>query len=474
MYKTKLQELCHQKIWNLPSYDTTKEGPDHDPRFRVTVTVNGLSFHSQSPFRSSKHAQNDAAKVAFDHFSTGGSSLPSSPPVVNTDLNENLSSGRTLPLSVQETNQNTQRNEPAANQIRQKNEPAAIFKVDDKFTDVQRLFKNQLQSFAQKRGLTLPVYSCECLGPPHASRFKAKVTIDEKTYESQEFFPTLSKAENAAAKAALMSLAPDGVEEDESAYKNLLQELAQKECYCLPSYTTAKSGEPHLPTFVSTVEVEGESFTGQEARTKKQAELSAAKVAYTALKQRNSRQSLVTSSLGNSSNSPVATCPGNSSQSDLASCSGNSSQFPVASCLYNPIQSASSLSTPQEGQKVVQLPSSLSDFTAFLEKNVQPILPEQKQQAEEDKAIAEVISCDRPVTSPGPESSPAQKRPSTPSASSVTISAAGIEQPVGTDTPRHNKVIVHPRGTNMAYPPGSTVLSTSDGNWVAVRTPLSN
>jgi dsRNA-specific ribonuclease len=57
------------------------------------------------------------------------------------------------------------------------------------------LFKNQLQTYAQKRNFSLPVYSCERMGPPHAIRFKCKFTINGQTYESREYFPTLSKAE---------------------------------------------------------------------------------------------------------------------------------------------------------------------------------------------------------------------------------------------------------------------------------------
>ncbi|EEF36694.1 hypothetical protein RCOM_1321840 [Ricinus communis] len=155
MYKTKLQELCHQKTWSLPEYSTTKVGQDHNPIFHATVIVNGYSFSSSSPSKSSKLAQNNAAKLAFDHFSSVS-----------------------LPPDVQ-----------------------------------QHLYKNLLQSYAQKRGLPLPMYSCERQGPPHASLFKCKVTIDGKSYECLDFFPTVSKAEHAAAKAALTSLAPDGAEE---------------------------------------------------------------------------------------------------------------------------------------------------------------------------------------------------------------------------------------------------------------------
>jgi len=69
-------------------------------------------------------------------------------------------------------------------------------------------------------------------------------------------------------------------------YKNLLQELIQKEGGLqLPVYSTAKSGEAHRPTFTSQVEIEGKVYTGQESKTKKQAEMSAAKVAYTTLKE---------------------------------------------------------------------------------------------------------------------------------------------------------------------------------------------
>ncbi|XP_065617564.1 uncharacterized protein LOC112025216 [Quercus suber] len=69
-------------------------------------------------------------------------------------------------------------------------------------------------------------------------------------------------------------------------YKNLLQELVQKEGFSLPVYDTNRSGEVHVPIFVSTVEIEGEVFKGHEARTKKQAEMNAAKIAFTTLKER--------------------------------------------------------------------------------------------------------------------------------------------------------------------------------------------
>ncbi|XP_075100769.1 double-stranded RNA-binding protein 1 isoform X3 [Nicotiana tabacum] len=254
MFKTKLQELCHQYGWNLPEYGTEKEGPDHNPRFTATVTVNGFSFASPKDHcRSSKEAQNLAAHIAFDHF--------------------------TSPKSAQAISHH---NIPSPS-------PAAALPISSS-SGMLHLYKNRLQQYAQKQNLTLPVYSSELDGPPHAHRFRSKVTIDGKTYETQEFFSTLKEAEHAAAKVAFESLALNDIQEDEGLYKTLLQELAQKEGLLFPVYDTARAGPPHAPTFSSTVEVGGGTFEGQEAKTKKQAEMNAAKVAYNALVKRKGSQ----------------------------------------------------------------------------------------------------------------------------------------------------------------------------------------
>lgn len=73
--------------------------------------------------------------------------------------------------------------------------------------------KHLLQNYAQKRNLPMPEYSTEHEGPPHASRFKSKVTIDGKSYGSPEFTRTLKEAEHTAAKVALESLLVNEVQE---------------------------------------------------------------------------------------------------------------------------------------------------------------------------------------------------------------------------------------------------------------------
>ncbi|KAJ0014770.1 hypothetical protein Pint_20048 [Pistacia integerrima] len=637
MYKSRLQELCHQRSFNLPEYTSTKQGPDHNPRFQATVTVNDILFTTPNLCRSSKEAQNTAARLAFEHFSSSqpvvssssGSSSASSvltnvrqtdqtpqvsatTSVVKDDyrfrgqtpqVDAATSSGKdvfgsrdetalvnanslvvkdvcrsrgsasasTLQMNIQQTDQTPQvsaatsvikddnrlrdqtpqvnattsigndvyrsrvldRNLsvnasiityekqikllwsmqppqlskmfadqewragmgksgmwsilpiPAPKKFRgqdiisgsvlsplQRGQvedgdfcftmPQVLVKVGlpafgvwggkkDKtlapncYFDTLHLYKNQLQSYVQKRNLAFPIYSCEREGPPHASCFKCKVTVGGQTYECQEFFPTLKEAEHGAAKVALMSLSSDGVQEDESGfYKNLLQELAQKEGYALPVYHTNRAGEAHAPTFVSTVEVEAEVFTGQEAKTKKQAEMSAAKVAYLTLKERK------------------------------------------------PTQRPTVLSAAIQAQADYKYSSLQSNLTNDVHHKNQPtghvVLNQSSVQAEEGRVNGDVSSQHLIDAFPQPvidlnwkrESSPSfPSAPSTPdntppssslpsdsSANVVPESSIGVG--VGTHTSTGTRIRVCPSTPNMIFPRGSTLLR-SDDKWVALK-----
>ncbi|XP_057445876.1 double-stranded RNA-binding protein 1-like isoform X2 [Lotus japonicus] len=323
MYKTKLQVLCQKNSWSLPDYETSREGPDHNPRFSSTVTVNGVPFSSASPSCSAKLAQNDAAMLAFIHFSQPNPTpiplpipnpkpnpVPSLPNLhsfpqpsfgANSTSSSASSGSSTDVVNMLPTDRRLQLKLEEACQTSQTSGPVTAVK-DVMITQDQKnmlhLCKNQLQSYAQKRNIGLPVYSSEWEGPPHAMKFKCKVTIDGQSYESPSFYSTLKDAEHAAAKVALMSLSPGGVQEDVTGlYKNLLQELVQKEGFRLPVYSTNKSGQAHIPIFVSQVEIGGELFTGDHAKSKKLAETSAAKFAYTALKERKGKSNRSTLSL---------------------------------------------------------------------------------------------------------------------------------------------------------------------------------
>lgn len=73
---------------------------------------------------------------------------------------------------------------------------------------MEHVYKSQLQSYALKQNMDLPIYAAERQGPAHAPLFRCRVTVCGQTFQSHEFFPTLRAAEHAAAKVALASLTP--------------------------------------------------------------------------------------------------------------------------------------------------------------------------------------------------------------------------------------------------------------------------
>ncbi|XP_050212826.1 double-stranded RNA-binding protein 2 [Mercurialis annua] len=76
-------------------------------------------------------------------------------------------------------------------------------------------------------------------------------------------------------------------------YKNQLQELAQRSCFNLPSYTCIREGPDHAPRFKATVNFNGEIFEcPQYCSTLRQAEHSAAEVALFSLSNRGPSHSL--------------------------------------------------------------------------------------------------------------------------------------------------------------------------------------
>lgn len=73
-------------------------------------------------------------------------------------------------------------------------------------------------------------------------------------------------------------------QDETGVYKNLLQETAHKAGLNLPVYAIYRSGSGHVPVFSCTVQLAGLSFTGEPARTKKQAQKNAAMAAWCTLK----------------------------------------------------------------------------------------------------------------------------------------------------------------------------------------------
>ncbi|GAB4825424.1 Double-stranded RNA-binding protein 2 [Ancistrocladus abbreviatus] len=76
-------------------------------------------------------------------------------------------------------------------------------------------------------------------------------------------------------------------------YKNQLQELAQRSCFNLPSYTCIREGPDHAPRFKAIVNFNGETFESPHyCSTLRQAEHAAAEVALNSLSSRGPSHSL--------------------------------------------------------------------------------------------------------------------------------------------------------------------------------------
>ncbi|XVF31218.1 hypothetical protein REPUB_Repub16aG0126700 [Reevesia pubescens] len=185
------------------------------------------------------------------------------------------------------------------------------------------MFKNQLQELAQRSCFNLPSYSCIREGPDHAPRFKATVNFNGDTFESPTFFSSLRQAEHAAAELALNTLANRGpskalaarVLDETGVCKNLLQETAHRAGLNLPVYTTVRSGPGHVPIFSCTVELGGMRFTGEPARSQKQAQKNAAIAAWSALRKLSQHGS--SSSSSPSSSSPSLESKGKEEQEQV-------------------------------------------------------------------------------------------------------------------------------------------------------------
>ncbi|XP_075095905.1 double-stranded RNA-binding protein 1 isoform X2 [Nicotiana tabacum] len=500
MYKTKLQELCHQYGWNLPEYGTEKEGPDHNPRFTATVTVNGFSFASPKDHcRSSKEAQNLAAHIAFAHFTSPKSAqafshhnLPSPSPAAA--LPASSSSGASTSSSKVDVFEKVDVRPPNMDifQQRQNNagQPSRVNGTPLAGRDANtskgmlHLYKNRLQQYAQKQNLTLPVYSSELDGPPHACRFRSKVTIDGKTYETQEFFSTLKEAEHAAAKGAFESLALNDIQEDEGLYKTLLQELAQKEGLLFPVYDTARAGPPHAPTFSSTVEVGGGTFQGQEAKTKKQAEMNAAKVAYNALVKRKGSQidlpdGNLKSILG------VASSSSQSTIEDSAKHTIRANEVENDAC--NRRHTGVSVNKGgQLGESLKVLPASSGCAATdvpqpVVQQKTKLIIEELNLQKEDTNAnrhrcstapkTYSVIRDPCPAASCSPDGQSSASAVFDHSTDSVAESVDSGTY-AGTSILPNEKIFIFPRNENMELPNGACVLPCSDEKWVAASLEL--
>ncbi|KDP28954.1 hypothetical protein JCGZ_19517 [Jatropha curcas] len=153
------------------------------------------------------------------------------------------------------------------------------------------VFKSRLQEYAQKKGLPTPVYETIKEGPSHEPCFRSTVIVNDVKYDSLTGFFNRKAAEQSAAEVALVELSKSDQlnvisqpVHETGLCKNLLQEYAQKMNYAMPVYVCQKIETPGRGAiFKCTVEIGGIRYIGASAKTKKEAEIKAARTALLAI-----------------------------------------------------------------------------------------------------------------------------------------------------------------------------------------------
>ncbi|KAM5575388.1 double-stranded RNA-binding protein 6 [Rosa sericea] len=91
VFKSRLQEYAQKMGIKTPVYETTKEGPSHEPSFRSTVILNDVRYNSLHGFTNRKAAEQSAAEVALVELSKSGDAAQCiSQPVHEIGLCKNL------------------------------------------------------------------------------------------------------------------------------------------------------------------------------------------------------------------------------------------------------------------------------------------------------------------------------------------------------------------------------------------------
>ncbi|RZC53412.1 hypothetical protein C5167_012265 [Papaver somniferum] len=140
------------------------------------------------------------------------------------------------------------------------------------------MYKNHLITYTQRSAIPLPVYETVNLG------YRCTVHVNGVAYTTADTFRNPKDAEQEASKLALESIAKKIKEEsiaiinkDPVSCKSILNEYAVKLNLPIPMYTTTQL--ELLPIFNSSLEFNGKSYTGPAARSKKDAERLAARMA---------------------------------------------------------------------------------------------------------------------------------------------------------------------------------------------------
>ncbi|KAI3747803.1 hypothetical protein L6452_10467 [Arctium lappa] len=148
-----------------------------------------------------------------------------------------------------------------------------------------KVYKSLLNEYAQKLWKQLPIYQTHNEGSDHLPKFRSTVWADGVSYTSPNTFQQRKMAEMDASKIALFATmhklkneALRLVHQDKSFCKSILVEYAARKNIQKPTYETSQLNTP-VPVFRSSLVFNDVSCTGDDCKTKKEAEQSAARVA---------------------------------------------------------------------------------------------------------------------------------------------------------------------------------------------------
>ncbi|RYR47449.1 hypothetical protein Ahy_A07g033372 [Arachis hypogaea] len=219
VFKSRLQEYAQKVGLPTPVYETIKEGPSHEPSFRSTVIVNDVRYDSLAGFFNRKAAEQSAAEVALMELAKTNE--------VNQSIKQPVLNGMML-----------------------------LFKVC---------------MWGNLTGMKwLVVYGGGC--------WQSDLSVGSVEYSS-----ITGKSSLSVGGISVLCLICNHLHET-GLCKNLLQEYAQKMNYAMPMYHSQKDETPsRAPRFTCTVDIGGILYIGGAAKTKKEAEIKAARTALLAI-----------------------------------------------------------------------------------------------------------------------------------------------------------------------------------------------
>lgn len=160
--------------------------------------------------------------------------------------------------------------------------------VPDKCTN----YKNHLQEWAQRNNQKLPAYDTESKGDRHRLEFRSTVEVGGERFQSARTHSRRKDAEQDAARVAYEILVTKTIDDDDHTdvlglidqnvmfCKSILHEFAAKTKAGQPTYSADRpEGLLPMTPFVSSVLFAGNTYTGEAAISKKEAEQKAARAA---------------------------------------------------------------------------------------------------------------------------------------------------------------------------------------------------